>query len=56
MQLLEQLAVASWSLQLYYYGWLPAHRARGRGGWESDCNDQSGGQVRDSSYYCPHPY
>ena len=41
---LEQLAVASWSLRLYYYGWLPEHRAAGRGGWESDCNDQSGGQ------------
>ena len=40
---LEQLAVASWSLRLYYYGWLPQHDAGGKGGFTSYCNWKSGG-------------
>ena len=41
--LLEQLAVAVEPAPVLLR-WLPAHRDAGRGGWESDCNDQSGGQ------------
>ena len=40
---LEQLAVASWSARLYYYGWIRKHREEGIGGLDSVCNDESGG-------------
>ena len=40
---LEQLAVASWSLRLYYYGWIRKHREEGIGGLDSVCNDESNG-------------
>ena len=39
----EQLAVASWSLRLYYYGWLPKHAEQGYGGFTSTCNVMSNG-------------
>lgn len=40
---LEQLAVASWSLRLYHYGWIRKHREEAIGGLDSACNDESNG-------------